>query len=90
MLAAVVSVIALVVVVSVMLHVMSPEVEGAGRGIFGRVLRHVPLQPVKIVIVAWQIITQVSRLHTHLSTTGSLMYFRAIIRDAFVCAVYCL
>ncbi|CAM9120015.1 unnamed protein product, partial [Laminaria digitata] len=38
---------------------MSGEtVLGAGRGVIARLTRHIPLQSVKIVIVAWQILTQ--------------------------------
>lgn len=58
-------VVAFVVMVMTMLYVMSPEVEGKPRGVFGRMMRYVPLQPIKIIIVAWQILTQVRARQTH-------------------------
>lgn len=60
MLAISVGAVVLMVVVNVIMYIMSPDAEVAGRGIVRRVIRHVPLQPVKIVIVSWQILTQVS------------------------------
>lgn len=59
-LAAFLAVVALVVAVAVVVYVMSGKA-GAGRGgMVDRVGRYIPLQSVKIVIVAWQILTQVS------------------------------
>lgn len=61
----IVVVVALVVVavfvgVAVVAYTLSGEVGCARRGgPFVRVLRNIPLQSVKIVIVAWQILTQV-------------------------------
>lgn len=60
MLAAVLVVLALVVAAGVIVYVMSDKVRGGKRGMIERVGRYIPLQSVKIVIVAWQILTQVS------------------------------
>ena len=46
--------------VIVAFHLVSGEKEGARRGIVGRISRIVPLHALKIVIVAWQILTQVN------------------------------
>ena len=40
-------------------YLVSADVGGAGRGIVDRVTRRIPMQSVKIVVVAWQILTQV-------------------------------
>lgn len=40
-------------------HTISGQLEGGGRGRIERLTRYIPLQSVKIVIVAWQIVTQV-------------------------------
>lgn len=53
---AVVGIFAAVVVVS---YVTSGERDGSGQGVVERVARYIPLQSVKIVVVAWQIVTQV-------------------------------
>ena len=42
-------------------YMLSLETEGADRGIVARLRRFIPLQFVKIVIVVWQILTQVRR-----------------------------
>ncbi|CAN0440774.1 unnamed protein product, partial [Ascophyllum nodosum] len=39
-------------------YLVSAEVGGAGRGIVDRVTRWVPMQSIKIIVVAWQILTQ--------------------------------
>ena len=39
-------------------YLVSAEVGGAGRGIVDRVTRWVPIQSIKIIVVAWQILTQ--------------------------------
>ena len=54
------SIAAVVTTVLVIKYVISADDVGAGRGIYARFLRRVPLQPVKIIIVAWQILAQVS------------------------------
>ena len=60
---AVVLVVAVVIAaVSMISYVMSGEAGlGAGQGVIDCLTRYIPLQSVKIVIVAWQILTQVSR-----------------------------
>lgn len=40
-------------------HTTSDQLEGGGRGRIERLTRYIPLQSIKIVIVAWQIVTQV-------------------------------
>ena len=40
-------------------YLVSAEVGGAGRGIVDRAMRWVPMQSIKIIVVAWQILTQV-------------------------------
>ena len=59
---------ALVVVVSVLSlaafavflsYMVSAEWEGARHGIVARIAPYLPLQSLKIIIVAWQILTQV-------------------------------
>ena len=55
---------ALFVAVAVVSYVMSGEAGlGAGQGLVERLARYIPLQSVKIVIVAWQILTQVSTVY---------------------------
>ncbi|CAN0428572.1 unnamed protein product [Ascophyllum nodosum] len=44
--------------VIVTLHVLSEEKEGTGRGIVDRITRIIPFHTLKIVVVAWQILTQ--------------------------------
>ncbi|CBN75178.1 polymorphic Outer membrane protein G/I family [Ectocarpus siliculosus] len=57
-LAAALAVVGLVALVAVVSYVTSGEEDGKGRGIVERVGRYIPLQSVKIVVVAWQIMTQ--------------------------------
>lgn len=59
-LATVGAIVFLFVVVSFISYLLSAESEDDDRGILARVTRFVPLSSVKIVIVVWQIITQVS------------------------------
>eukprot|EP00903_Cladosiphon_okamuranus_P016020 g14792.t1 len=59
-LAAVVAVVALLVAVAVVSYVTSSERGATGPGMVERVGRYIPLQSLKIVIVAWQILTQVT------------------------------
>ena len=40
-------------------YLVSAQVGDAGRGIVDRVTRWVPMQSIKIIVVAWQILTQV-------------------------------
>ena len=53
------SIAAVVITVVVVKYVTSANT-GAGCGTFARLLRRVPLRSVKIIIVGWQILTQVS------------------------------
>lgn len=62
MLAAVLAVAALAVAAAVVVYVMSGKVRRGRRGTLEHLGRFVPLHSVKIVIVAWQIVTQVSIL----------------------------
>ena len=59
MLAAVLLFGGLLIAVAVMSYLMSGQGRGKGLGIVERVARYIPLQSVKIVIVAWQILSQV-------------------------------
>lgn len=52
-------VIALVVVVSIACYLIFYEHERGRQGLVERMARYVPLQSLKVVIVSWQIITQV-------------------------------
>lgn len=58
-LAAALAVVGLGLLVAVVSYVTSGERNGKGRGIVERVGRYIPLQSVKIIVVAWQIMTQV-------------------------------
>lgn len=57
---AILAVAALVIAAAVVVYAMSGKVEVGRRGIIERLGRYIPLQSVKIVIVSWQIVTQVS------------------------------
>lgn len=59
MLAVVLAIAAFVAAAAVVAHLISDVIEDAGRGCVGRMAKYVPLQTLKIVIVAWQILTQV-------------------------------
>ena len=51
--------IGLVVGIAVVFHLLSPNVSGSGENFVDRVVRFIPIQSIKIIIVAWQIVTQV-------------------------------
>ena len=51
-------------------YLMSSEIQGGGRGIVDRMTRHVPVQAMKIIIVAWQILTQVTHVKAHFPDTN--------------------
>eukprot|EP00903_Cladosiphon_okamuranus_P013951 g12975.t1 len=57
-LASFLAVVALVVAVAVLAYAMSGKARAGRRGMVERLGRYIPLQSVKIVIVAWQILTQ--------------------------------
>ena len=54
-----IAVIAVIAFALFFAYMVSGKADGSVRGIAGWVVRHVPLQSVKIIIVAWQILTQV-------------------------------
>lgn len=51
--------VALLVAVAVVSYVVSDKVGEGSRGTVERLGRYIPLQSVKIVVVSWQILTQV-------------------------------
>ena len=59
-LAAVLGVVALLGLAAVVSHVTSGEAGRGGKNLVGRLTQYIPLQSLKIVVVAWQILTQVS------------------------------
>lgn len=58
-LAVVLSLVALAVAVAVVVYVMSGEARSEETGVIGCLARYIPLQSIKIVVVVWQILTQV-------------------------------
>ena len=56
---AVVAVFSLCAVSALLVHLVSGEVDGARQGLIHRVTKRLPLQSIKIVVVVWQILTQV-------------------------------
>lgn len=61
MLLAVVTIFATLAAVAFVYYLASTEMEGDARGLLARVMKLIPLHSFKIVIVTWQILTQVSR-----------------------------
>lgn len=59
-LAAVVAVIAIVACAMFFVYMMSAELGGPGGKLLAVVAKRTPMQTIKIIIVAWQILTQVS------------------------------
>lgn len=57
----VVGVFVLGAVFALFMHLVWGEMEGARRGIIHRFTKRLPLQSIKIVVVVWQILTQVRR-----------------------------
>lgn len=55
----VVGVFVLGAAIALYMHLVSAEMEGARRGVIHRFARRLPLQSIKIVVVVWQILTQV-------------------------------
>ena len=51
--------VCVVVGIAFALHLLSGGMENTERGLVGRIIRIVPVQAVKIIIVAWQILSQV-------------------------------
>lgn len=56
----VVGVFVLGAAIALYMYLVSEEKEGARRGIIHRFTKRLPLQSIKIVVVVWQILTQVS------------------------------
>ena len=53
-----------IVGIALALHLLSGSMENTERGLVGRMIRIIPVQAVKTIIVSWQIVTQVrSALH---------------------------
>lgn len=59
MVVSVVAVVSALLCVGAVLYMVSGQAVGRDRGSFRRLFHNIPLQSVKIVIVAWQILTQV-------------------------------
>lgn len=63
---AIVTLVAVVAIGVIVRYLLSTEVEGEDARCFRRrVLRAVPVQALKIVVVTWQILTQVSQIFSH-------------------------
>ncbi len=60
------AVLVLVTAAGVISYVMSGETEVGGRGVVARLRRYIPLQSVKIIVVAWQILSQVRSIEVDL------------------------
>lgn len=56
----VVAVFSLCAIIALSMHLVSGEMDGARQGIVHCVTKRLPLQSIKIVVVVWQILTQVS------------------------------
>lgn len=67
-LATVLAVVVPFIVIAVVLHLVSGSTDTTEQGMLGRLQRVVPLQSIKIIIVAWQILTQVKVTSTRTST----------------------
>lgn len=59
MLAAALAAIALLAMVFLVSYLVSGKLEGTRRGVVNRIRHYIPFQSIKIVIVSWQILTQV-------------------------------
>ena len=56
----VVIVLGLGAIIVLYMHLVSGEMSGAREGIVQRVTKRLPVQSIKIIVVIWQILTQVS------------------------------
>lgn len=56
---AVVAVLSLCAFIALFMHLVSGEKDDTRQGIIHRVTKRLPLQSIKIVVVVWQILTQV-------------------------------
>ena len=70
-LATVLAVVVPFIVVAVVLHLVSGNTDATEQGMVGRWQRVVPLQSIKIIIVAWQILTQVRVISTRWSRNSA-------------------
>lgn len=70
-LATVLAVVVPFIVVAVVLYLVSGNTDATGQGMVGRLQRVVPLQSIKIIIVAWQILTQVKETSTRWSSNSA-------------------
>lgn len=53
-----VGVVGFIIMVMICSFLLSGEIEASSWGLVGGIMRYIPLQTVKIVIAAWQILTQ--------------------------------
>ena len=56
---AVVAAFSLCTIIALVMHLVSGEKDGARKGMIHRVAKRLPLQSIKIIVVVWQILTQV-------------------------------
>ncbi len=83
--AAVLAVLALVVAAGAISYVLSGETEVGGRGVVERLRRYIPLQSVKIIVVAWQILSQVSWILVDVGGRFSAPRYTACLEAWFPC-----
>ena len=55
-------VVAFVVCVAILNYMLSGQERSADRGIMARISRFIPFQSLKIIVVVWQILTQVEKV----------------------------
>ena len=58
--AAVLGVVGFIIMVMICSFLLSGKIEGSRWGLVDAIMRYIPLQALKIIIVAWQILTQAS------------------------------
>lgn len=56
---AVVALFSLFAIIALFVHLVSGEKDGARQGLVDLVTKRLPLQSIKIIVVVWQILTQV-------------------------------
>jgi len=69
--------LALGVVIAIVSHLVSAEEAGARRGITDYMMQRIPLQSLKIIIILWQILTQVRTANERCSL-GAIMKTRSM------------
>ena len=72
-------VVAFVVCVAILNYMLSGQERGTDRGIVSRISRFIPLHSLKIIVVVWQILTQVGRALV-LYIDQSIMHYRDDLR----------